>query len=1039
MATTVEKTKAPTGMTYSRNGSYHTVSWKIGDENYARGQKWGYSRPGFTYTDTEIQDIGIETTSKGVLISIYDLYPNTDQKMQWLEFAVAGKRARYYKQEGGKQVLKDPAWSVYSKHRITFNPPRAPVVSAQLDETLNNVTRFSWTVEVSDTNTFLYTDVQYQSMLVKETNETDGSKLTWKSSALGWTSGNTNNSNSYRDITEDTATLSNGSYTRWFRIRSRGAAGNSAWRYARHVYAVPKQAKISSAKASTTSAQGFSCKVVWKAGQSVSYPIDRVDVQYTIVVPDANVSCPNAATWTNAVTFADTPNNDAAVFTIDSALSEDQCLFIRVNTTHDRNTSYGVAYLAASGRLSAPDDLSVTVNAENHQALVSAVNNSAVPDSRLFVLYKHKSKKTNTYSDPIVIGVIPSGESSVLVQAPSWSSDSFVGFGVRAVVGSYTTKSRSGGVTVYTLTQKMKSTDVFSGGTVPTAPSNVNVKKTDTPGTIVVDWNWNWSAADSAVISWSDNPDAWESTDEPKTYDVSRLYVSDWKIAGLAVGKTWYVRVRLVNNTGDEATFGPWSDIKSIDLSEPPETPILSLSQGVITKKGSLVASWTYESADGSAQTMAEICQATVSGSTVVYGSVVQRTRTAYSMTMRAETRGWRQNRTYYLCCRVTSGSGKKSAWSDPVPVFIAPEVTAAFSASNLPYTNITDDDGETRRVRVLSTLPLTCTVTGAGDGGKTSVVIERAADYIMDRPDESQYNGYKGEVVAIYTQTGEASISINKKQLLTYLDDGATYNLVATVEDDYGQQATVSMEFEVHWDHQAVIPLATVQVIQDQFAVKLRPRKPEGWMSGDRVDIYRLSQDKPELILKDGLFNVDYVDPYPALGSQGGHRFVFMTQYGDYITATNQKAWLDLGENEGDILDINGSIIDFDGNHLVLNYGVDISNSWSKDFEETQYLGGSVQGDWNPAVSRSASVSVATIAVEEQDTINLLRRLAVYPGICHVRTFDGSSFSANIDVREDRSANKHNQIILFSLTIQRVDPEGYDAVKFDDWDTSEE
>lgn len=1032
-----EVTKQPTGMSYSRNGSFHSVSWKIGDENYRQGQQWGYKRPGMKAYHFE--DIGIETTAKGVLISINDIYPRTNQTMKWLKFAVRGNRGVYYVEEKGKQVKKDPGWSKYTIYTVNFNKPYAPRVTAKLDDTLNNVTTFSWTTETSDTNTFLFTDVQYQSMLVKDCSVTDGRKLTWKTSGIStqsdWRSGDGYAANSSVSITEDTTVLARGSYTRWIRVRSRGAAGCSDWRYARHVYANPKQARISSVSANTTSANGFSCKVVWKAGQSVSYPIDRVDVQYAFAVPEANMAIPNGAAWTDAVTFRDTSNTDVAVFSIDSALSIDQCLYVRVNTTHDRNVTYGVAKLAAVGRLAAPSDLNVVTNQQTYTATVSATNNSAVPGARLMVLYKHKNRKTGVYSNPIKIGIIPTGETSVTVQAPNWSADSAVAFGVYAMIGTYTEKTRADGVKLYTTTEKMNSTQLFSGGTVPTAPSSVKLSETDIPGTVKVDWNWSWAAADSAEISWSDHPDAWESTDQPQTYSVDRLYESAWNISGLATGKVWYVRVRLVNTTGDENTYGPWSEVKAIDLSSPPEKPNIALSAGVIRETGRVTATWDYISTDGTSQTLAEICEV-VNGT---YSSVLAKTKTAYSIVLRAANLGWSAGETHMLCVRVSSSSGKKSEWSDPQPVIIAPPVTCTIdSASSLPITQITQD-GNTRNVRVLSEMPLSVTVTGASEGGTTTVAIERRFEYEMDRPDESVYNGFQGETIALYTQTGEDPISIGVDDLIGYLDDGASYTLVCTVSDTYGQSKTARQNFEVHWAHQAIMPVATAEVIEDMYAVKIIPTKPTGWVSGDTVDIYRLSQDKPELIYPNASMGVAYVDPYPALGSSGGHRIVYKTKEGDYITADNRMAWIDLKEEQGDILDNATNIIDFAGNRILLKYGVDLQNVWKKDFEETHYLGGSVQGDWNPSVERSASVSVATIMVEEQDTIDRLRRLAVYPGICHVRTFDGSSFSANIDVTENRNAKKYNQVTTFTLSVKRIEPEDYDGELYSDWVVDEE
>ena len=199
--------------------------------------------------------------------------------------------------------------------------------------------------------------------------------------------------------------------------------------------------------------------------------------------------------------------------------------------------------------------------------------------------------------------------------------------------------------------------------------------------------------------------------------------------------------------------------------------------------------------------------------------------------------------------------------------------------------------------------------------------------------------------------------------------------------------------------------------------------------------DIYRLSADKPQLVVENGTWGTTYVDPYPTIGEFGGHRVVFKTDNGDYITALEHPAWVDLDETDGDILDLRYSVIDFDGNRLECDFNQSISNSFSKDFKETQYLGGSVQGDWNPAISRSSTVNTVFINTYDPDAIRTLRALASYPGICHVRTKDGSSYAADVQVGDEVSYDKAGKVVSASLTITRVDPEGYDGMSLADWE----
>ena len=84
--------------------------------------------------------------------------------------------------------------------------------------------------------------------------------------------------------------------------------------------------------------------------------------------------------------------------------------------------------------------------------------------------------------------------------------------------------------------------------------------------------------------------------------------------------------------------------------------------------------------------------------------------------------------------------------------------------------------------------------------------------------------------------------------------------------------------------------------------------------------------------------------------------------------------------------------------------------------------------------MSRTGSVG-GVIVTDDPETISALRRLADYPGICHVRTVDGSSYPADVQVSEDRGNSK---IVSFRLSVTRVDSEGYEGMTEDEWNAME-
>lgn len=294
------------------------------------------------------------------------------------------------------------------------------------------------------------------------------------------------------------------------------------------------------------------------------------------------------------------------------------------------------------------------------------------------------------------------------------------------------------------------------------------------------------------------------------------------------------------------------------------------------------------------------------------------------------------------------------------------------------------------------------------------------AVSYILPLVPEKYYNTTDTSIVSgreYYTFTALNENEVLEDEMDSYYEvEGIDYILTEDEEPVPGKT----------YYSKALVDNPDVQYLSTYYT------KP---FPGDVCDIYRLSTDKPELIVSGAEFDVLYVDPYPALGEMGGHRVVYRTINGDYITAKNEFAWVDYM----DTVDIFATIIDFDGEQVVLPYDLSLSNKWSKDFTETKYLGGAVQGDWNRSISRTGSVKTKIAVREDSDLIEKMRRLAVYPGVCHVRTPDGSSYSANVEVSEDREEKKINMIADFSLDITRVDSEGFDGLPYLSWHTGGE
>lgn len=817
----------------------------------------------------------------------------------------------------------------------------------------------------------------------------------------------------------------------------------------------------------------LTANVQFHSNENPTHPVDSFDAEYVIADLAENLDPPSGLSgFTNAKNFLVKDKEETSFVTFDTPQClENQGLYVRIVAKYDGNTVPSPAVLLWSPygevyKLSKPTLDYAHYNLGSTTVTMKATNTATnVTGVKLLAFYIDVD-----YPDGIELGELSSGiEQSFNCPAIKEQGT----FSVRAVLKSYPDGRMVG------------SEEAFE--TSPPVP-DVSLDRTDTPGVLQVSWDWpnSYSSTElgdisAAEVSWSDRKDAWNSTDEPSTYIVDRGRNSFLNINGLETGVEWFVRVRFIKGTGDSVFYSRYSELKSKLLSTKPLVPVVTITPDTISEDETATISWVYSTTDGSDQGSAEVGEILVSGEEpmpLLNGTVSGNSK---KLEITPSELGWANGTDHQLAVITTSENGLRSeAWSAPYILHIVAKPEIDISSPSL----VVNGDG----VKELKAMPLTVNVTATAET-MVSVIVERKGSYHNERPDESNLDGYDGETIAASTLTGSGTVNfVIGENILGRFDDGGEYRIIATAQDNYGQTSTTypidpetgkadyngyQHEFTINWTHQAAVPTATVSVDDEAEIATLTPIAPTTednilryssrssfpatgeakklyidesnndmyWYENgeyientDTCDIYRLSVDKPVLIYEGAEFGKSYIDPFPTIGYYGGHRFVTVTSNGDYTidnTSTDGNyAWTDTKEEHGDVFEIHSNIIDFGEDKVHLLYEVDISNNWSKDFKETKYLGGSVQGDWNPAVSRTSTVSFTAVPdlPEDQALIESMRRLAVYPGICHVRTKDGSSYSADVSVNETYKYTRAPRLNEYSLSITRVDSQRLDG-----------
>ena len=733
--------------------------------------------------------------------------------------------------------------------------------------------------------------------------------------------------------------------------------------------------------------------------------------------------------------------------------------YYTITTTKRTVTSYDITTVV--GNLKLPSLENISVDYESDEVTVTIKNNTGFPSghNNSFVAVYLRTEEDLEPAQPI--GIVPFNSSSVTRTFPAeWDHTKQLSIGIQAYVADYTPLNRSAetGVTYYTITDILMDSDrIWEENAVPMPPTNVRVSKASS-GVALVTWDWNWADADSAEISWDTNKNAWLSTTEPTNYVVRNTRVGKRYVTGLGAD-TYYFRVRFIKSEGDTVTYGTYSGFKEITLSSAPNIPVLTLSSDTNTfaQDEEITVRWGYESTDGTNQAFAQLAEATRATATDpwTYTKIESAvTETDDHITFIPERIGWTDNSSHYICVIVKSASGIESeGYSEPVQINIAQKPQMTFDG----FDDILKPaviEGETPEETIeysmaVTTLPIEFDVNGAGTEGTCTVVIKREDDYFMERPDDSNFEGHKGEIVVAKTfsyhltedsENDAIHISITADDISGNLDYLASYNMVISIKDAYGQVVTSDpYVFHVVWDYRAQIPEADISLDTDNDVCFITPTAPEEVGEGDYCQIYRLSADRPQLILDHGEFGEKYVDIYPTYGMFGGYRIVYVTKYGDYKTSDNIPAWTDYSPREDDenyleAYDRFFVSIDFDGETFEFRGDISMSHSWSKDFQSTKYLGGSVQGDWNEGVTRTGSISGVVPVEQESEAAYYLRLLATYAGICHIRTPEGSNFYGNVQVKDDREQKFVRRKANISLDYALVDSVETGLLTYDEW-----
>lgn len=564
---------------------------------------------------------------------------------------------------------------------------------------------------------------------------------------------------------------------------------------------------------------------------------------------------------------------------------------------------------------------------------------------------------------------------------------------------------------------------------------------------IVVGWSGNH---DGCEVSWSTDPNAWESTDGPETHEFENVdkpskdgagawpNTSTFRVNNLDEGVTYYFKARTYYDT--ETSSRLWSDYTqamSQTVFSTPDNVTLTASDWVEygadldlywTVSGDLEQrEWHVHQVGAENRALANdwgsLCHAAIP--TANLG-----TPTPDHVSLYVEAGcggGLRRSNTVtvgivskptcktYIADTLVALPFEYYAYTNDRDARLLATVRAVGVGVSLPDGDKTQVEGDVVYTDAFDDVPwqpTTWSATAAYSAAQARVESAQSRyDSIPDTSTTQKRNALtalRAAQAELATMPASETVYYCGISVPSGIDfvDKASYIISLVAEERLSGLKSEPSEqrFKVNWSHQAPAPSDNIELTVDEedrtVTIQLAP--PSGAVEGDSYEIYRKTTTGYDLIASNLGFNDTVTDRYAPFGSDADLDYV--------VACRTSDGDLDWRSYE---YELPGRFVRFDwsGGFVELPWNLELSDSYSKSFERRVHLDGTVNGYFDMGVTMDGSYSTDIDRTEGYSDINDLRGLATVPGACFCRTHLGAAFQCNVEVTE--IGMKHGQMAM--------------------------
>ncbi len=576
--------------------------------------------------------------------------------------------------------------------------------------------------------------------------------------------------------------------------------------------------------------------------------------------------------------------------------------------------------------------------------------------------------------------------------------------------------------------------------TIPEPPKKVNNPKRITNSSVSLTWTKS-SGATSYKVLYTTNAHYFnEAPDKVQSLTISNGTTA--LITGLDTGYNYYFSVCAVNEQGTSQRSTPAAKIVFGTKPDPPTT----WSESTTALAGETVTIyWVHNSTDNSSQVKAEI-ELTINGKTKTI--VVNNNRSeaekdntsSYVLgdTLSDQVLHLTVGEDIYWRVRTCGITGVFSGWSIKRLIRIYPVPILSFASSSFSTTS---------KGNALKKFPISLDIEAICSH-------QKPLTYYIEIIAASTYTGldyvgspdtvYKGDVVfSKIIKSSDTSVTYSIQPKDCYLESGQKYVINATASFNSGLTAKANpVSFYVAWDEEIPCPDLDMYIEnEDLVSMAIQPfcenPKTGKLVSNVVLSVYRQEKDGKFTTIQTNIKNrygATVIDPHPSLNNvtyrvvakstvTGEMSFndVYSSMYFDGpIDSAVILQWDETYRSAGSTIDEELADELALANFIRLPYNIDFTSNHKPDVSLIKYIGREYPVSYYGTQLGDSSTCRVDISKDDEETLDKIRRLAVYTGDVYIREPSGLGYWAQIDVSYQRSYDK--LVIPISLNITRVE-----------------